>query len=554
MAVLELLRRLVEFLGGVGPVLFGIVLLLVAPYVDRLLVRRKRVSFRVLYNSKIGLSADLDDDADPFEAGPPQLRKVAQTLSRMSIVVIRVRNSGSYDIDPDDFERPLSFTFGGRLVWNARVSDASTPELRRQLRANVRFFRDEDKPAKEDLFTVRRRFSDRMARLLGSAPEQDVREPEWHGVRLDGLRLKRGEKAKLVVVLREPESGRAQSAEGGELTKAVEHGGKLKDAGIIRDDRQSRRVTLPRVSAALVVALSALLVLSQLSVTPDRTIACVPGDLRVEGSTVLMPAMRAIADEYVKACGDDTRITTVASGSIEGVRHVAEGRADIALSDGRSDAHHARLHAEKLAVVPFHVVVNSGAGLNTISLDDLRKVYTGEYTNWNELPGVKTSMPIRIIGRGHDSGTRQLFEQKVLGTGEPELSSNNCLEKDRNPAARVIRCERNGNADVIREISAIPGAIGYADAASLVEERRAGTVTALTLDGETWDPATAVESGYPFWAVEYLYTRQRPRPGSPAAGFLQFAREHPLSQVRLTAATFKPCVTKEGLEELCELR
>ncbi|WP_127934299.1 hypothetical protein [Nonomuraea polychroma] len=68
----------------------------------------------------------------PSEYGPSQLRQVARLLDRMSIVVIRIRNSGSYDIDPDDFERPLSFTFGGRLVWKARVSDASTDKLREQ--------------------------------------------------------------------------------------------------------------------------------------------------------------------------------------------------------------------------------------------------------------------------------------------------------------------------------------------------------------------------------------------------------------------------------------
>ncbi|MCK2216535.1 substrate-binding domain-containing protein [Actinomadura sp. ATCC 31491] len=557
MAVLEALGRLVEFLGGVGPVLFGIVLLLVAPYVDRLLVRRKRIGFRVLYNSKIGLSGELDGGPDPNESGPPQLRALARTLDRMSIVVIRVRNSGSYDIGPDDFDRPLSFTFGGRLVWNARVSDASTPELRQRLRRSLRFFRDvrdEDKPAREDLTTVRRRFSDRMARLLGQAQgqgqgQEEPPEPEWHGVRLDGLRLRRGEKAKLVVVLREPGQG------DGELTKEVEQGGKLKDAGIVRDERERRLVTLPRVSAVLVVLLSGVLVLSRLSGPVDATIACAPGELRVVGSTVVMPAIRAVAEEYARACGGDTRVSTEASGSIEGVRRLVEGAPGgdvLALSDGRS-RHHDRLHAEKLAIVPYHVAVNAGVGLTTITLADLRKINSGAYTDWKQL-GAGTSLPIRIIGRDHDSGTRQLYEDEVLGTGENVLSSDDCLTKDRNAAAPVIRCERDGNAEVVRLISTIPGALGYADAPSLTEARRAGTVTALTLDGTAFDASTAVESGYPFWTVEYVYARERPRAGSAAAGFLAFARAHPLAQVRLTAAGFKPCVTKEGMEEMCGLR
>ncbi|MBF8187898.1 substrate-binding domain-containing protein [Nonomuraea sp. K274] len=548
MAVLESLGRLVDFLGGVGPVLFGIALLLVAPYVDRLLVRRKRVSFRVLYNSKIGLGPErLGDGGDPTESGPPTLRQVARLLDRMSIVVIRIRNSGSYDIDPDDFDRPLSFTFGGRVVWNARVSEASTDELRRQLRESLRFFPDEDKPARDGLVTVRRRLSDRMARWFGAPQGPDVPEPAWHGVRLAGLRLKRGEKAKLVVVLREPGPGH------GDLTKVVEQSGKLKDAGMIQDEKQRHRVTLPRVSAALVILLSTVLVLSRLSEPPDRGIACAPGELRVEGSTVIMPTIRAIADEYENACG--TTITTSASGSIAGVRNLIETPAAdvVAVSDGRS-AYHDRLHGEKLAIVVYHVVVNSGVGLTTLSLDDLRKINDGTWTDWNQLREDKTSLPIRIIGRGQSSGTRQLFEHEVLGTGENVLSSDECVERDRNPAAPVIRCERDDNPEIIRKISTIPGAIGYADALSIDAERRAGGITALTLDGKAFDLATAGESGYPFWTVEYVYTKDRPRPGSPAAGFLRFLRSHELAQVRLTGAGLTPCLTKEGVEEVCDLR
>jgi ABC-type phosphate transport system substrate-binding protein len=538
----ELLGQLVNFLGGVGPVLFGIALLLVAPFVDRLVVRRKRISFRVLYNSKIGVGPEQLSDT---ESGPPQLHQVARLLERMSIVVIRLRNSGSYDIDPDDFDKPLSFTFGGRVVWNARVSEASTDQLRARLREGLRFFPDEDKPARDNLITVRGRLTDRMARWLGSPQDKDIAEPSWHGVRLAELTLKRGEKAKLVVVLRESGPG--------DITKVVEHTGKLKDAGMIKDEKKIRRITFPRVSGALVIILSALLVASQLARPPDRSIACASGTLRVEGSSVLMPTMKTIADEYVKAC-PDALITTKPNGSLGGVRTLLEsGPSDlIALSDGKSN-YHDQLYGEKLATVAYFVVVNSGIGLTTISVDDLRKINNGVRTDWKQIRG-KESLPIRIVSRNQNSGTRQLFEHQVLGTGENMLSSDECREKDRNSSAPVIRCERDDNAEVIRQIAAIPGAIGYADALSIAEARRSGSITALSLDGKVFDTSTAVESGYPFWTVEYLYTKSRPTPGSLAADFLQFARTHERAQLRLTESGFRPCATKEGLLELCLLR
>ncbi|MET7327658.1 substrate-binding domain-containing protein [Nonomuraea sp. NPDC005650] len=543
MALLRLLEQLVDFLGGVGPVLFGIALLVVTPYVDRLVVRRKRISFRVLYNSKIGVGPETLSDGE----GPPQLHQVARLLERMSIVVIRLRNSGSYDIDPDDFDRPLSFTFGDRVVWNARVSDASTGDLRELLREGLRFFPEEDKPARDNLVTVRRRLTDRLARWIGgsAANGTEAAEPSWHGVQLTKLKLRRGEKAKLVVVLREPGQR--------EITKLVEHTGKLKDAGVIRDEGKVRRVTLPRVSGALVIALSALLVLSRLAQPEDRSIACGSGQLRIEGSSVFMSTMRTIADEYVKVCGD-ARIETTPNGSLGGVRTVLEsGSPDvIALSDGKSN-YHDQLYGEKLAVVVYFVVVNKEVGLTTIGIDDLRKINDGTWVDWKQVRG-GASLPIRIISRNQNSGTRQLFEHQVLGTGENMLSSDECREKDRNPTAPVIRCERDDNAEVIRQVATVPGAIGYADALSIVEERRSGGITALTLDGKAFDVSTAATSGYPFWTVEYLYTRTRPAPGSLAADFLQFARTHERAQLRLTEAGFRPCTTKQGMLEPCVLR
>ncbi|MFC4014045.1 PstS family phosphate ABC transporter substrate-binding protein [Nonomuraea purpurea] len=547
MALLELLGQLVDFLGGVGPVLFGIVLLIAAPFFDRLVVRRKRISFRVLYNSKIGVGPEgLSDSNDPAEATPPQLLQVARLLERMSIVVIRLRNSGSYDIDADDFEKPLSFRFGGRVVWNARVSEATTDQLRAKLREGLRFFPEDDNPDRDTLVTVRERLTVRMARWLGGGPSvPDSAEPLWHGVRLDGLKLKRGEKAKLVVVLRE--SGR------GEITKVVEHAGKLKDAGMIKDEGENRRITLPRVSAGLVIVLSAVLVLSQLGQPQDRTIACASGDLRVVGSSVVMPTMKAIARDYADACGN-ARITTEATGSVEGTRAALQSAKNdvIALSDGKSGLHD-QLHSEKLATVVFYVVVNSGVGLTTITREDLHRINAGEVTDWKQLRD-GPSLPIRIISRGPESGTRQLYEHRVLGTGENVLSSDECREKDRNPGAPVIRCERGDNAEVIQQVATVPGAIGYADALSIADQRKAGAITALTLDGKAFDPADAAKAGYPFWTVEYLYSHWKPEPGSLAAGFLGFVRTHERAQLRLSESGFLPCTTKQGLAELCVLR
>jgi ABC-type phosphate transport system substrate-binding protein len=550
------LRSALEFLGGPGPVLLAIGLLFAAPAIDRLFVRRKRLGFRVLYNSKIGLGPEqLHDGADP---NAPQLRELVRVLDRMSIVVVRVRNTGTYDIDAEDFAKPLTFTFGDRIVWNARVSEAGSDELKDEIRRSFQFFGDEPGPGETDLRessraslpTVRARMAQRVARWGGLAVAADPPgEPVWHGVRLENLTLRRKQKFKLLVVLREPDSNPT-----GELGKDVKVVGDLAGAGIVHDERPERRLTLPRLTGGLAALLAAVLVLV-LAWPPDSndaTVACASGTLRVEGSSVFMPTMAAIADQYEQACPDAT-VTTSATGSIQGVREVVGGEEGmVALSDGKQDVE--GVFTQQLAIVVYHVVVHSSVGLDTITVEQLRGIYAGAYRDWSQLRG-GAPLPIRIVGRGGESGTRELFERRVLGAGESALSSNDCRAKDRAPDAPVIRCERDENADVVREIGAVEGAIGYADAPSVAEARKTNALTALSLDGKVFDAAVGVEAGYPFWTVEYLYARSEPAADSLAGRFLEYAREHDGARVRMKDAGYLPCLNADGTPlDLCNLR
>jgi ABC-type phosphate transport system substrate-binding protein len=555
-AVLGALQSVLEFLGP-GNVVLGIALLIATPFVDRFLIRRKRISYRVLYNSKIGLGPEkLHDANEATEANLRQLRQVARLLDRMSIVVVRIRNTGSYDVDPDDFALPLSFTFGRRIVWNARVSEVSDAKLREQIRSGLEFFRDDttspDDP--DGLRTVRERLVQRMSRWVGVQAEPDLdAEHRWHGVRLTGLSLPRRQRFKLVVVLREPGEG--------EITKDVGVTGKLKETGLVEDEKRERTITLPRVTGALAAALTLFLVLSLVFAPspPDPAAArCAAGELTVVGSSVFVPTATEVAEDYARRCRDG-RVTTRATGSIDGVRALLQAPPEeqdelAALSDGKQAGGAAELHAEQIAVVVYHVVVNTSAGLNAVSTEQLRGIYDGTHTDWSQLRGGEP-LPIRIVGRGQESGTRELFERTVLGTGESGLSSNECLERDRNPGAPAIRCERDSNTEVVREISETPGAIGYADAPSVTRARKENALTALALDGRVFDAAAGVDSGYPFWTVEYLYTRRPPEAGTLLASFLDHVRHDDGARLRLKEAGYLPCTTAEGTAlELCDLR
>jgi hypothetical protein len=136
-------------------------------------------------------------------------------------------------------------------------------------------------------------------------------------------------------------------------------------------------------------------------------------------------------------------------------------------------------------VIAYTLVVNRAAGVDRLTTQQVKDIFSGRVRNRDQVrPG--PSVPIGIVGRGQESGTRKTFERKVLGGAEDRLTSDSCRKPERDPSAATTRCERGTTAEVLTEVSAVPGAIGYAD-------------------------VTTIGAGYRFWTVECLTWRARPR-------------------------------------------
>jgi phosphate transport system substrate-binding protein len=549
------MQSLAEILSSdSGSLVLGLAALvaIAAPFIDRYFIRRRRLTFRVLYNSKIGLSPiDLHDGENGSAQADPQLERTARLLNRMSVVVIRIHNTGGFDIAPGDFEIPLSFTFGSRIVWDARVSDATDDGLRQHVRDGLEFFtRDTPQRPVEGvkLSRVRALLPKRLAGLAAAeAPLPEA--PEWHGVRFARLSLKRKEKFKLVVVLRESDGHE------GEISKEIDHHARLA-AGRIKDDRKQRRFGWPVITTAVGVLLTGAL-LATLLVSwsrPGDSAQCATGKLSVEGSSAFVPIIDSIAAEYRGQC-DGAAITTRATGSVTGVRALAPvgaaGKDELAvLSDGRSGEPGPDLAAKAVAVVVYSLVVNRGAGVDRLTTQQVKDIFSGRVRNWDQLrPG--PSVPIGIVGRGQESGTRKTFEQKVLGGAEDRLTSDSCRKPERDPAAATTRCERGTTAEVLTEVGGVPGVIGYADVpAAKAAAARDQQVTVVQLDGHYPD-VTTVDAGYRFWTVEYLYTKGVPSNESVLKRFLDYLAS-PTARAELQDAGYTPCVAKDGLlDPLC---
>jgi ABC-type phosphate transport system substrate-binding protein len=284
---------------------------------------------------------------------------------------------------------------------------------------------------------------------------------------------------------------------------------------------------------------------------------CSPGQLTIEGYTAFAPTAREEAEYYMDQCAG-AQVTVHSGGSPSGVAALLQsgpqGAASaIAMSDGPAppDFTGTALHGAPVAVIPFEMVVNPNVPVRNLTVADIRNIWAGRITNWDQVAGL--DLPIRIISWNPGSGTRATFEDKVLGASESPMSSTDCLHKDRDPSSPATRCELPTTQDILTTVGRIPGAISYAEFGQA--ERYPTEATPVTLNGLSPNiHAMQLSRGYPFWAIEYLYTYGNPSYQAPASGFLRYMST-PTAKDALRTAGFTPCYDQgQSLPDICRAR
>ena len=221
--------------------------------------------------------------------------------------------------------------------------------------------------------------------------------------------------------------------------------------------------------------------------------AALTGSISCSGATSFQPLVEAAANDFMDA-NPDVSIAISAGGSGQGLSQVAEGSVQIGRSDVFAES---KLEADQLenlvdnqiCIVGMGPIVNASVDIDDISTEQLKGIFTGEITDWEEVGGTKGT--INVINREAGSGTRATFEDAVLAGAEVPDSFR--------PVAEV-----DSSGTVVEQVAATEGAISYV--AFNYFEANEG-VKALSVDGV--EPTREnVESGdFNIWAYEHMYTR-----------------------------------------------
>ncbi|GAB4314561.1 PstS family phosphate ABC transporter substrate-binding protein [Pseudothermotoga elfii] len=150
-------------------------------------------------------------------------------------------------------------------------------------------------------------------------------------------------------------------------------------------------------------------------------IAILGETLVIKGSNTIYPIAQLWIEEFQKMY-PDVVATLEGAGSSTGIKALMNQTADIAnasrfLKSSEIEA----MHEQKKYFVPLvigydgiAVIVNPDLGIDSISIDTLYKIYTGQITEWSQIDSKLPKKTIVAYSRNTASGTFEVWLEKVL--------------------------------------------------------------------------------------------------------------------------------------------
>ncbi len=225
-----------------------------------------------------------------------------------------------------------------------------------------------------------------------------------------------------------------------------------------------------------------------------------------KGSDTLVNLALAWAERYQDEY-PDIQISVTGGGSGTGFTALINGTIDVAnasrqIKDLEIDlAESAGFTPNEITVAndAIGVIVNPENPISELTLEQVSKIYKGEYNNWSEVGG--EDRPIVRLSRETNSGTHVYFLETVIRLGDDE-------DIDIFSADTLLLPSSEG---IISEVSGNPNAIGYDGLGYITDEVK--TVALASKAGRDYilpSAETVIDGTYPVSRGLYMYTRGEP--------------------------------------------
>ncbi len=258
---------------------------------------------------------------------------------------------------------------------------------------------------------------------------------------------------------------------------------------------QLQRLTMLVVASAVLVGMSA----TQVQAAEGKV-------LQIEGSTTVGPIAEAFAEAIMKA-DPEAKITVKKTGSGDGAAALVDGRCDMATMSRFMKPEEFKAAVEKgrmpvatvVAMDGVCMIVHPSNPVKELSMDQIKKIYTGEIKNWKDLGG--TDSPVVIISRDTSSGTYETFNEKVMN------------KEKMSDAVEYV----NSNPQVYNRVKETAGAIGYVGL-GFVDAK----VKAVKVEGVEPSRKTIASGVYPISRPLFVFTNGYPQLGTLLHQFVTY--------------------------------
>lgn len=207
------------------------------------------------------------------------------------------------------------------------------------------------------------------------------------------------------------------------------------------------------------------------------------------GSSAAQPLVELAGEEFTKD-NPNEYVNVQGGGTGTGLSQIQQGAVNIGNSDlyaeQKKDIDASKLVDHRIAAVGMIPVVNKDVKIKSLTITQLRQIFSGQVKNWKEVGG--QDLPITIINRADGSGTRASFESDVMN-GTP-----------------FVRSQEQDSSGMVRQIvNNTRGSISY-----LAMPYLNSSVKTIKVNGVEPTIENIENNRWKIWSYEHLYTNGKP--------------------------------------------
>ena len=235
------------------------------------------------------------------------------------------------------------------------------------------------------------------------------------------------------------------------------------------------------------------------------------GNVATGGSTSMKNVIAALTEGFAEVEPGVT-VSYDPTGSGAGITGATDKTLDIGLSSrALKDDEKNDVDGTIVALDGIAIVVNKASKVADLTVDQLKKMFTGEITNWKDVGG--DDGEIVLVGREAGSGTRDGFESIV----------------DVKDSCKYAQ-ELTATGAVISAVEANPLAVGYASLSAVGD-----TVAMVTVEGVECSEDTVKDGSYKIQRPFVFVTNKSVTLSEQAQAFVDFATSKDAADLIRTA-------------------